>query len=164
MWESAPPLGAALIFLEHRYYGKSLPFAAGTPGCMSFLTTEEALADAAAFLTALRAAQIPVMANVGPVVGFGGSYGGMMAAWFRVQYPHLVDGVICGSAPIWSFLNMHPPYDDSAYMRIVTDAASAKGGATDGCKNMFRRVQPLVYSLASSPAGRRFPCGAFRVL
>lgn len=75
-----------------------------------------------------------------PTVGFGGSYGGMVrsakpyvkvqksclldlltnirpicmiqiAAWFKRKYPTLVDGVISASAPIWSFVNMTPPYD-----------------------------------------------------
>ena len=32
-----------------------------------------------------------------PVVGFGGSYGGMLATWFRIKYPHLMDGAISGS-------------------------------------------------------------------
>jgi len=50
---------------------------------------------------------------------------------------------------------MHPAYDSSAYLRIVSDAASAKGGATDACKVNFRRVQPLVSRLAASLKGRR---------
>jgi hypothetical protein len=57
---------------------------------------------------------------------------------------------------------MHPPYDSSAYLRIVTEAASAKGGATDQCKNMFRRVQPLIASLASSDKGRATLSKRFR--
>jgi hypothetical protein len=85
MWESAPDMGAALVFLEHRYYGHSLPFPPDTPNCMGYLTTEEAMADAAAFLSTMRAGLIKSLGAVGPVVGFGGSYGGMMAAWFRLQ-------------------------------------------------------------------------------
>ena len=53
-----------------------------------------------------------------------------------------------------SFLHMRPAYDAGAYLRIVTDAASAKGGATDRCRTHFRRVQPLVYKLAATARGR----------
>ena len=42
------------------------------------------------------------------VVGFGGSYGGMVGAWFRIKYPNAVDGVVAASAPIWSFTGLDP--------------------------------------------------------
>lgn len=30
--------------------------------------------------------------------------GGMLATWMRIKYPHILDGAIAGSAPIWSYL------------------------------------------------------------
>ena len=29
--------------------------------------------------------------------------GGMLATWMRIKYPHILDGAIAGSAPIWSY-------------------------------------------------------------
>lgn len=29
--------------------------------------------------------------------------GGMLAAWGRMKFPHIFDGVIAGSAPIWTY-------------------------------------------------------------
>ena len=49
--------------------------------------------------------------------------GGMLASWMRLKYPHILDGAIAGSAPIWSYLGEHPVRSPSAL------APSAQGGS-----------------------------------
>jgi lysosomal Pro-X carboxypeptidase len=86
MWENAEKFGAMLIFAEHRYYGESLPFGDKTFEHMLWLTSEQALAD---YATLLRTFKKDQNLENAPVIGFGGSYGGMLATWGRLKYPHV---------------------------------------------------------------------------
>ncbi|XP_058064437.1 lysosomal Pro-X carboxypeptidase isoform X1 [Anopheles bellator] len=109
MWELAPKLNATVVFVEHRYYGKSLPFgnrSFESPATLGYLTSEQALADYALLLGTINTANGTNRAK--PVIVFGGSYGGMLAAWFRIKYPHLVVGAIAASAPIRQFPDLTP--------------------------------------------------------
>ncbi len=57
MWDIAPTYSAMVIFAEHRYYGKSLPFGNDSfkdAAHLNFLTTEQALADFAVLLQSLK--------------------------------------------------------------------------------------------------------------
>jgi lysosomal Pro-X carboxypeptidase len=67
---------------------------------MHYLSREHALGD---YATLIQAIKKQYNAPDAAVIGFGGSYGGMLAAWFRMKYPHLVDGVVAASAPTLSF-------------------------------------------------------------
>jgi lysosomal Pro-X carboxypeptidase len=145
MWENAEEFGAVLVFAEHRYYGQSTPFPSGTTRCLNWLSTEQALADYASIISFLKADL-----SDGPIIGFGGSYGGMLAAWFRMKYPHLVNGVIAASAPIWAFLGLNPPYNDSAFNAIVTSDASSRGRFSQARRHIIMRLtQPRRRTLAS---------------
>ncbi|KAJ8524063.1 hypothetical protein ON010_g17055 [Phytophthora cinnamomi] len=90
-----------------------------------------------------------------PVIGFGGSYGGMLGSWFRMKYPHIVDGVIAGSAPILSFLGDEVPLDKGSFERIVTFDASEKAGSAPNCVPNIRRTWPAMKNLGKSKRGRQ---------
>ena len=56
---------------------------------------EQALADFAVTLDHIKLTEGVKVggAKKSPVVGFGGSYGGMLCAWMRMKYPHKVIGL-----------------------------------------------------------------------
>lgn len=89
MWENGQKLNAVLVFAEHRFFGKSLPCAGGFRECGQYLGSQQAMADYAVLISFLRSKY-----QADRCVVFGGSYGGMLAAWMRLTYPSLVDGAI----------------------------------------------------------------------
>lgn len=111
VWEISPRFGAMVIFPEHRYYGESMPYGSKEEAyknatTLSYLTAEQALADYAVLITELKR---NLSAQACPVVLFGGSYGGMLAAWMRLKYPHISIGALASSAPILQFEDLVPP-------------------------------------------------------
>jgi lysosomal Pro-X carboxypeptidase len=119
MWDIAQEFGAMLVFAEHRYYGSSLPFpdnsSSRDPSIVGYLTSELALADYANLVTYIKKTVDGTQDS--PVIAFGGSYGGMLAAWFRLKFPHIVVGAIAASAPVAQFTDLTPC---DAFGRIVT--------------------------------------------
>ncbi|KAK9751088.1 hypothetical protein RND81_02G240900 [Saponaria officinalis] len=88
--------------MQHRFYGKSVPLgsidaALSDPKVRGCLTSEQALADVAnVILTVKSNLSIPSP----PIITFGGSYAGMLAARFRMIYPNITNGSLASSAPI----------------------------------------------------------------
>jgi lysosomal Pro-X carboxypeptidase len=63
---------------------------------------------------------------------FGGSYGGMLAAWMRMKYPQHFQGALASSAPILWFQGT---IDPSAYTNIVGGTIKSMGGQE--CYNLI---------------------------
>ncbi|XP_030633269.1 lysosomal Pro-X carboxypeptidase [Chanos chanos] len=148
MWDTAEELGAMLVFAEHRYYGESLPFGQESYSdakYLNYLTSEQALADFAVLIQALKRT-VPG-ARGSPVIAIGGSYGGMLAAWLRMKYPSAVIGALASSAPIWQFTGMVPCGD---FYKIVTKDFANSG---PNCSKNIKRSWTAINNLSSSEAG-----------
>ncbi|KAF7651732.1 hypothetical protein LDENG_00106390 [Lucifuga dentata] len=148
MWDIAEELGAMLVFAEHRYYGESLPFGQDSfsdSKHLNYLTSEQALADFAVLIQNLKSSTPG--AQHSPVIAVGGSYGGMLSAWMRMKYPHLVVGALAASAPIWHFPGMVPC--GNLYKIVTQDFA--KSGYN--CDVNIRRSWKSIDNISSTASG-----------
>ena len=156
MWENADSLGAILIFAEHRYYGASILFDDNAmdnlPDFIYYANADQALADYAVLIRSLKA-QWESAAS--PVIGFGGSYGGMLCAWFRMKYPASMDGCIAASAPILACPGLSPPLVTNYAAQIETYACSAKGHIdNDECHSNYHAAFEVMANLSQTGDGR----------
>lgn len=149
---------------------------------LRWLTTDQAMADYADLILELRSANSTVFEARNPapaaslssstppkldfsssplrggaagaaVIGFGGSYGGMLAAWMRMRYPSAVDGVVAASAPIWSYGGLDPEFDAGSFAATVTDDAGPKGGASEACSENVREAWKVLFASVEDENG-----------
>lgn len=136
----APELGAYIVFVEHRFFGESLPFGNNSfnPENIVYLTTDQAMADYVVFLNDFKASTLNCRDC--PVIAFGGSYGGMLAAWMRMKFPNVIDGSIAASAPIRMFDFVEDP--EVAYEIVTWDFGNATSApqCSDVIRNAFERL------------------------
>ena len=101
MMEVAKNLSVAYFGLEHRFFGKTQPFPGNglTPGNLTYLTIDQALADLANFIEKRVKGHERASENV-RVITVGGSYPGALSSWFRLKYPHLAWASWASSAPV----------------------------------------------------------------
>ncbi|XVE87394.1 hypothetical protein DITRI_Ditri18aG0114000 [Diplodiscus trichospermus] len=104
----AKKFGAAVVSLEHRYYGKSSPFKSHTTENLKYLSSKQALFDLAVFRQWYQES-LNLKRNKtdgeNPWFVFGISYPGALSAWFRLKFPHLSCGSLASSAVVLSVYN-----------------------------------------------------------
>lgn len=103
----------------HRYYGKSVPFgsreeAFKNASTIGHFSSAQALEDYAEVIIHIKKT---LHAENSPIVVIGASYGGMLASWFRLKYPHLAIGALASSAPILYVDDLIQP---NAYTNVVS--------------------------------------------
>ncbi|GLJ47242.1 hypothetical protein SUGI_0997200 [Cryptomeria japonica] len=147
--DQAPNFKALVVYIEHRYYGTSMSFggkeaAYANASTKGYFTSTQALADYAAIIVDLKKT---LKAENCPVVVFGETYGGMLAAWFRLKYPHLTTGALASSAPILH-LDDTAPTNSSASV-VTKDFRDV----SDVCYRRINESWDMIDKIASTPQG-----------
>jgi len=146
VFDWAPEFKALVVFPEHRYYGESLPFGnpdSFKPSNMGYLSLEQAIADYVEIIEHFKG-----LYNVTqPVIAFGGSYGGVLAAALRIHYPATVDMSLAASAPIPQTLNT---VDPTLFFKTVTQVFSIHDKS---CPDVVRAGFSQLDAIANQPGG-----------
>ncbi|GMN56144.1 hypothetical protein TIFTF001_025260 [Ficus carica] len=147
--DNAPEFKALLIYIEHRYYGKSVPFgsreeALRNASTLGYFNSAQAIADYAEVLLHVKQR---FQAEESPVIVVGGSYGGMLASWFRLKYPHIALGALASSAPVLYFDDITP---QDGYFSIVTKDFKE---ASESCYKTIQKSWSEIDKIAALPDG-----------
>ncbi|XP_028777198.1 lysosomal Pro-X carboxypeptidase-like [Neltuma alba] len=146
--DNAAAFSALVVFIEHRYYGESVPFGsreeAMNTSTIGYFNSAQALADYAEILIHIKET---LQAQQSPMIVFGGSYGGMLASWFRLKYPHVALGALASFAPILYFDNITP---QNGYISIVSKDFRE---ASETCHETILNSWPEIDRVASEPNG-----------
>ncbi|XP_042013998.1 lysosomal Pro-X carboxypeptidase-like [Salvia splendens] len=134
--DNAPRFKALSIFIEHRYYGESIPFgtmeeALRNETTRGYFNSAQALADYAEILLHVKK---EFLAHDSPIVVFGGSYGGMLATWFRLKYPHIAIGALASSAPV---LYLDDVVEDGYFSVVTKDFKEASLSCYESIKTSW---------------------------
>ncbi|XP_059623532.1 probable serine protease EDA2 [Cornus florida] len=131
----AKKFGAAVVSLEHRYYGKSSPFKSLKTENLKYLSSKQALFDLAVFRQYYQESLNVKLnrSNVeNPWFVFGVSYSGALSAWFRLKFPHLTCGSLASSAVVQAV------YNYTEFDQQIGESAGPE------CKSVLQEVNQLV--------------------
>ncbi|RVW51773.1 putative serine protease EDA2 [Vitis vinifera] len=134
----AKKFGAAVVSLEHRYYGKSSPFRSLRTENLKYLSSKQALFDLAVFRQYYQASFLLItiyaikIYNVHKIMDQGEQLVKIDSAWFRLKFPHLTCGSLASSAVVLAIYNF------TEFDRQIGESAGAE------CKAVLQEVNGLV--------------------
>eukprot|EP01083_Nonionella_stella_P026628 73336_1 len=162
MWENYEAFNATMIFAEHRYWGRSIPFTkkqlkAHHHRLFRFLTPNQALADYARLIQHLNPQHMEAL------IGFGGSYGGMLCSWFSMKYPSLITGCIASSAPILDSNSFYKSYDiqPNYFSRLATKNLIQIDAHNKLCVHNIRKAYQYLFKCSKTAKGRSYLSAIF---
>jgi len=138
----AQETGAIVFALEHRFYGKSQPFDELSTSNLQYLTSQQALADLAVFIDSIKS---QYNAPNAPVITFGCSYSGALAAWFRMKYPTVTMASIASSAPVQAILDFYQ------YNEVVNNSFADIAG--EECDNRIQEATNTIQNMLQTNSG-----------
>ncbi|GMT34455.1 hypothetical protein PFISCL1PPCAC_25752 [Pristionchus fissidentatus] len=145
----AQTYGATVFDLEHRFFGDSRPINDMKTSSLRYLTTEQALADLAYFITVMN--QEHKFKNP-KWITFGGSYPGALCAQFRSKYPELTAGAVASSAPLWLSLDF---YQYADVVESVLKQTPIENEKNLRCDELVRQAFDRMQQLSLTAAGRQ---------
>ncbi|KAF1889583.1 hypothetical protein Lal_00024910 [Lupinus albus] len=157
--DNAPKFNALVVYIEHRYYGKSTPFGSFEESMKNattrgYFNSAQAIADYADVLLHIKQ---NLSAQHSPIIIFGGSYGGMLSSWFRLKYPHIAVGALASSAPILYFDGIAPRH---GYFYVVTKDFK---DTSESCYNTIRKSWHVIDRIAKKPNGLSILSKRFKI-
>lgn len=156
MHDIAVDLNGYIFGSEMRFFGRNHPRNDVSTDSLRFLTTEQVLADIAHLIDHIKE-QDTRLINA-KVILAGMTFGGNLATWFRVKYPHLVDGVWSSSSHIEAKMNFGEYFEaigddlrnfgsQGCYRRVWrafrTMENLIEGGRSEVLDDMFHLCHPL---------------------
>lgn len=147
--DTAVHFKSLVAYVEHRYYGESIPFGLGdeafkNASTLGYFNSAQAIADYAEIIIHIKK---KYQAENAPVIVIGGSYGGMLASWLRLKYPHIALGALASSAPVLYFDDITP---QDGFYSIVSKGFRE---ASETCYQTIRKSWDVIDEVASKPCG-----------
>ncbi|XP_065204125.1 putative serine protease K12H4.7 [Planococcus citri] len=146
----AKKFNAMFFYLEHRFYGRSLPKRDISTKNLVYLSSKQALADIANFIPGVTN-QYNLSTDTEWIV-FGCSYAGSLAAWARLKYPNLIHGAISSSAPLLATT------DFTEYYAVFKESLDF---INPTCSRKLTEANKHIRHLLQSDVGRKYVKDAF---